>query len=41
MRNIIIHKYFGVKLGEIWDTVQRDLPELKREVEVMLAELGE
>ena len=30
MRNILIHEYFGVDLEEVWATVERDLPNLKR-----------
>ena len=28
MRNRLIHEYFRVNYGAIWDTVQEDLPEL-------------
>lgn len=30
MRNLIIHAYFGIDLGEIWATVINDLPQLKK-----------
>ena len=30
LRNVVVHEYFGIDLSEIWDTVQRDVPELKR-----------
>lgn len=30
MRNIIAHEYFGIDLDEVWQVVERDLPELKR-----------
>jgi len=29
MRNILIHKYFGVNLKIVWDTCQTDIPALK------------
>lgn len=29
MRDILIHKYFGVDLRVVWETVQQDLPALK------------
>lgn len=29
MRNKLIHEYFGVDLGVVWQTVQEDLPKLK------------
>lgn len=31
MRNILVHEYFGVDLEEIWQTIERDLPALRRE----------
>jgi uncharacterized protein with HEPN domain len=33
MRNILIHDYFGIDLGEVWSVVERDLPAFKKEVE--------
>jgi uncharacterized protein with HEPN domain len=30
MRNKLIHGYFGVDIEAVWDTVQKDLPELKK-----------
>ena len=33
MRNFLIHEYFGVTLSEVWLTVKRDLPELRKQVE--------
>lgn len=32
-RDIFIHEYFGVKMERIWQTIQKDLPELKKVVE--------
>ena len=32
MRNRISHGYFSVDAGVVWTTVQRDLPELQREL---------
>ncbi|WP_406662560.1 HepT-like ribonuclease domain-containing protein [Methanolobus sp. ZRKC3] len=29
MRDKLIHAYFGVDLEEVWNTVKRDIPELK------------
>ena len=37
-RNIIVHKYFNLNLRTIWETVQDDLPELRAQVERLLAE---
>lgn len=36
MRNIIIHDYSEINLQRVWDTVERDLPALKKTVEAML-----
>ena len=37
MRDKIIHEYFGVNLELVWAAVKRNLPELKRAVEELLA----
>jgi uncharacterized protein with HEPN domain len=39
MRHILVHQYFGLKWDEVWDTVQRDLPNLKRDIEGMQRDL--
>jgi uncharacterized protein with HEPN domain len=36
MRNILVHDYFGIDLGEVWSVVERDLPAFKKEVEKIL-----
>ncbi len=36
MRHILVHQYFGLKWNEVWDTVERDLPVLKRDFEAIL-----
>ena len=33
MRDVLIHKYFGVNHRILWDTVQQDLPRLKAAIE--------
>lgn len=38
MRNILVHDYFGIDLGEVWAVVERDLPAFKKEVEKILQE---
>ena len=30
MRNILIHEYFGVDLEIVWETLQSDIPQLKK-----------
>lgn len=39
LRNIISHEYFGVRVITIWETVQKDLPILKQQIEKILAGL--
>jgi len=36
MRNILIHEYFDVDLNLVWNTVKKDLPELKKHIEGFL-----
>ncbi|MEK7137154.1 MAG: HepT-like ribonuclease domain-containing protein [Patescibacteria group bacterium] len=38
MRNIIVHDYSETDIPTIWNTVERDLPILRRTVEEMLQE---
>jgi uncharacterized protein with HEPN domain len=40
MRNVLVHQYFGIDLQEIWDTVSKDLPRLKSQVQETLDKLG-
>ena len=35
MRNILIHEYFGVNVGTVWQTVQVRLPALKQQLLVL------
>lgn len=39
-RNILIHEYMGVNLDTLWQIVQRDLPELKGQIQAILEELN-
>jgi uncharacterized protein with HEPN domain len=36
-RNLLIHEYFKVDAGEVWMTIQNDLPGLKEEMTNILA----
>ena len=38
MRNILAHEYFGVRMGIIWKTIGKRLPELRRKIEEILRE---
>ena len=39
-RDVLIHDYMGIDLDEVWDVVERNLPDLKGKVEVILQELA-
>jgi uncharacterized protein with HEPN domain len=39
MRNVLVHRYFGVDRQVVWSVVQNDLPRLKRGTEAALLEL--
>jgi len=39
MRNILIHRYFGIDLGLVWQSIERDLPTLKTNVTTALGKL--
>ncbi|MBU3925782.1 DUF86 domain-containing protein [Patescibacteria group bacterium] len=33
MRDKLIHEYFGVNKNVVWDTIKKDLPDLKEKIE--------
>jgi uncharacterized protein with HEPN domain len=37
MRNVVVHEYFGVDPGILWETVRGDLPPLEAELEAVIA----
>ena len=37
MRNVVVHEYFGVDPGILWETVRSDLPPLEAKLEAVLA----
>ena len=39
MRDILIHRYFNVDLGLVWQTIQVDIPALKHTVKTLLNNL--
>ncbi len=39
MRNRMAHGYFDIDLGIVWDTVQFSLPELERELGVVVSQV--
>jgi len=36
IRDILIHKYFGIDFDLLWNVVKKDLPDLKREISRIL-----
>jgi len=36
IRNRIVHDYFGVDVNIIWEIIQKDLVELKKQIELAL-----
>lgn len=36
LRNLISHEYFQIKLEAVWNIIINDLPELKKEVDMIL-----
>jgi uncharacterized protein with HEPN domain len=40
LRDVLIHDYMGVDLAAVWKITQRDLPALKKQVQLILGELG-
>ncbi|MGD1698826.1 HepT-like ribonuclease domain-containing protein [Dapis sp. BLCC M229] len=41
MRNILVHNYFEVDLDIVWFAIQRNVPQLKSQVEAILQNMGE
>ncbi len=39
MRNILVHHYFGIDLDAVWSVVERDIPELKLNIQIILDQL--
>jgi uncharacterized protein with HEPN domain len=37
MRDILIHDYTGMSLSVVWEATQRSLPELRTQIEAILA----
>jgi uncharacterized protein with HEPN domain len=41
MRNILVHHYFGIDLDAVWQVVERDLPDLKLNAQVILRSISD
>ncbi|HYO48726.1 MAG TPA: DUF86 domain-containing protein [Chloroflexia bacterium] len=35
-RNVLVHDYLGVNLVRVWEIIERNLPDLKNEIAIML-----
>jgi uncharacterized protein with HEPN domain len=38
-RDVLIHNYMGVDLGEIWNIIENELPQIKSSLKALLVEL--
>lgn len=36
MRDKLIHDYFGVDIDAVWDTVEKDIPSLKNQLQALI-----
>jgi uncharacterized protein with HEPN domain len=41
MRNLLVHHYFGIDKEAVWTVVDRDIPELKLNIQGILKDLSE
>ena len=41
MRDILIHEYFGVNTQRIWKTIEKDIPDLKNKISVIIKNSGQ
>lgn len=41
MRNILVHHYFGIDEDAVWSVVEKDIPELKFNIEAIVKTLDE
>lgn len=39
MRNLLIHHYFGIDTNAVWSVVERDIPDLKFNIQAILSRL--
>lgn len=40
MRNFISHEYFGLQLDSVWDSAVKDIPILKKQIQMIIADLN-
>lgn len=39
MRNILVHHYFGIDTDAVWSVVEKDIPELKMNIEAIIKKM--
>ena len=39
LRHVLVHEYFGVDMTIIWQIIEKDIPELKLEIEHLINEI--
>ena len=38
LRNLLVHEYFGLNMDQVWTMIQKDLPELKQQIQNIRAQ---
>jgi uncharacterized protein with HEPN domain len=38
MRNLLVHQYFGIDQEAVWSVIEKDIPELKMNIQAILSE---
>jgi uncharacterized protein with HEPN domain len=38
-RNVLVHDYLGIDVERVWNILRKDLPVLKKTIQIMLEEL--
>jgi len=41
LRNILVHDYYVIDENVVWDIITEDLPELKKQITVLLKSIDE
>ena len=39
MRNILVHHYFGIDTDAVWSVIEKDIPELKLNIEMIIKKI--
>ena len=41
MRHVLVHGYYQIEPEQLWDTIDKDIPPLKHQIESLLSDPGE